>query len=108
MFGEEKTKWFLESEKRTVPVRTLSSIIRANQITSVDFLKIDVEGEELAVLLGIEAEHYHVIKQIAIEVHNEQILRKVLQRLDEMRFREVSTAGISSFVGTTNVFAVPR
>ena len=108
MFGEEKTKWFFESEKRTVPVRTLSSIINANHITSVDFLKIDVEGEELAVLQGIEPEHHHFIKQITIEVHNEQIMKKVILRLDEMGFRIVSDSGISSMLGTTNVFAVQK
>ena len=108
MFGEEKTKWFFEWEKRIVPVRTLSSIIKANQITSVDFLKIDVEGEELAVLQGIDAEQYDFIKQIAIEVHNEQIMRKVLQQLNEMGFKVVSDTGIASMVGTANVFAIRK
>jgi FkbM family methyltransferase len=108
MFGEEKTKWFFESEKRTVPVRTLSSIIKADQITSIDFLKIDVEGEELAVLQGIEVEHHQFIKQIAIEVHNELIMKKVLKILDDMGFRVVSDTGISSMVGTASVFAIQK
>ena len=106
VFGEEKTKWFFEPEIRTVPVRTLSSVIKANHITRVDFLKIDVEGEELAVLKGIDAEHHHFIKQIAIEVHSEQIMMKVRKLLGDMGFRVVSDIGISSFVGTATVFAI--
>jgi FkbM family methyltransferase len=37
---------------RTVPMTTLAEICAAHTITSVDFLKIDVEGAEAAVLAG--------------------------------------------------------
>lgn len=35
-----------------IPVKTLKSILRMNKVKAIDFLKIDVEGHELAVLEG--------------------------------------------------------
>ena len=43
---------------RTVPVRTLDSILAEAKIESVDFLSIDVEGAELEALSGFSLERF--------------------------------------------------
>ena len=60
------------------PMRTISNIIREYQVQRIDLLKIDVERSELDVLLGIEPQDWHKIKQMVIEVHNEE------QRVDQV------------------------
>lgn len=54
----------------TCQVTTLSEIIREQNIEQIDLLKIDVERSELDVLLGIEAQDWHKIKQVVLEVHD--------------------------------------
>ena len=51
-------------------LRTISDIIQQNALSRVDLLKIDVEGEELEVLRGIAPEHWPLIRQIVVEVHD--------------------------------------
>ena len=46
------------SEIRQVPVRTLDSILAEVGFARVDFLSVDVEGAELAVLRGLSIERY--------------------------------------------------
>ena len=43
-----------EFEVETVPVRTLDSILDEHGVTTIDFLKIDVEGSEGDVLAGVD------------------------------------------------------
>jgi amino acid adenylation domain-containing protein/FkbM family methyltransferase len=52
------------------PLKTLSQVLRENQVERIDLLKIDVEKSELDVLRGIEAEDWSRIGQIVIEVHD--------------------------------------
>jgi 31-O-methyltransferase len=61
------------------PLRTLSEIIDEQRVERIDLLKIDVEKSEKEVLAGIRPEHWKLIQQLAIEVHNEA------GGLDEMR-----------------------
>jgi hypothetical protein len=51
-------------------VTTVSDVLREHAIDCVDFLKIDVEGAELDVLHGIEAEDWPKIRRVAVEVHD--------------------------------------
>src|SRR5439155_2059126 len=46
------------SEVRQVPVRTLDSILAEAGLDRVDFLSVDVEGAELAVLRGFSIARY--------------------------------------------------
>jgi amino acid adenylation domain-containing protein/non-ribosomal peptide synthase protein (TIGR01720 family)/FkbM family methyltransferase len=57
-------KWF------DCPVTTVSEVIRQNNLTRVDLLKIDAEKSELDVLEGIEEEDWEKIERAVIEVHD--------------------------------------
>jgi FkbM family methyltransferase len=52
-------------------VRTLTRIIREQQVQDIALLKIDVEGSELAVLEGLSKQDWDKIRQVVIEVHDE-------------------------------------
>jgi FkbM family methyltransferase len=52
----------------TVAVDRLSRFLRADR--PVDLLKVDVEGGELDVLLGIDPPHWPLIRQVILEVHD--------------------------------------
>lgn len=51
-------------------LRCLSEIIDEFNIPRIDFLKIDVQRAELDVLNGIREEHWPLVQQIAMEVHD--------------------------------------
>ncbi|MEM8777849.1 MAG: FkbM family methyltransferase [Cyanobacteria bacterium P01_G01_bin.49] len=52
------------------PMKTISAIVRENKITAIDVLKIDAEGRELDIVMGIEADDWRKIKQLIVEVHD--------------------------------------
>jgi FkbM family methyltransferase len=51
-------------------LRTISEIIREENVGVIDFLKIDVQKSELDVLRGIATDDWPKIRQIVIEVHD--------------------------------------
>jgi FkbM family methyltransferase len=51
-----------------IEVRRLSSFLPDDRV--VDLLKVDVEGAELDVLLGIDAAHWALVNQVVIEVQD--------------------------------------
>jgi len=61
---------YQDSEQTFCQLKTLSSTISELGIESIDLLKIDVEGDEYAVLQGINEEDWSKLKQIVIEVHD--------------------------------------
>jgi FkbM family methyltransferase len=60
-------------KKVTFPcrLRTLSEIIDEEGVARIDLLKVDVEKSEREVLAGIRPEHWNLIRQAVIEVHDE-------------------------------------
>jgi hypothetical protein len=61
--------WFFFSGKAfDCELKTLSEIIRAENVEQIDLLKIDVEGSEIDVLLGIDDQDWPKIRQIVLEV----------------------------------------
>lgn len=60
------------STKRQLPARTirLSSLLRQQDIASVDLLKIDAEGSEVEILRGLDPKDYDKIKQVVVEVQD--------------------------------------
>ena len=60
----------LESEEHRCRLRTVSDIVAERGLDKIDLLKVDVEGSEEAVLLGIEEEDWPKIDQLVVEVHD--------------------------------------
>lgn len=71
---EEQLGEFLEdrlnTEHFTCQLKTLSRVIRENNVEIIDLLKIDVEKSEIDVLKGINEADWTRIRQIVIEVHD--------------------------------------
>ncbi len=59
-----------QAQTREIALSTLSDFIAENELTRIDFLKINVEGAELDVLAGIRPEHWPLIAQVALEIHD--------------------------------------
>ena len=64
--------WYLRKGKKTVecPVKTLSGMIRDEKMDKITLLKMDCEGQEWDVLMGINDEHWPLINSIVMEVHD--------------------------------------
>jgi FkbM family methyltransferase len=68
--------WWLRRDLPSSPqlidcqLTTVSEIIHQYQIESISLMKIDVEGSELDILLGIKEQDWSKIKQFTIEVHD--------------------------------------
>ncbi len=105
IFGKENTDLTFQSETREAEMRTLSSLIREHGITRIDYLKIDVEGAELAVLDGIAEEDWPMIRQVAVETHSDQLREQVEACLTSHGFYVAPDQGISSAVGVSDVYA---
>jgi FkbM family methyltransferase len=60
------------SKRRSVRCRleTLSDVLEARGIDSIDLLKVDVEKAEADVLRGIREPHWAAIRQLVVEVHD--------------------------------------
>ncbi|RFS84179.1 amino acid adenylation domain-containing protein [Actinomadura spongiicola] len=83
----------LHGERMEVELRTLSQMIREHDLPVIDLLKIDVEKSELDVLLGIEPDHWPIIRQVAAEVHDiDGRLDTVSRLLRDQGFQVVAEA----------------
>ena len=59
-----------QAQQVTCQLKTISEIIHEYNIQQIDLLKIDVERSELDVLLGIDTQDWHKVKQVVLEVHD--------------------------------------
>jgi hypothetical protein len=80
---------------QTVRSRTLSAVIDEEGVPAIDLLKIDTEGDELAVLQGISQVHYPIIRQIAAELHSEADLTGAKALLTSTGYDVFSETGIA-------------
>jgi FkbM family methyltransferase len=90
---------YLRSENYSCRLKTLSEVMREQQIEQIDLLKIDVESSELEVLAGIEEHDWPKIKQMAMEVHSRTIVERISSMLEARGFEFVID---DSFVVTSN------
>ncbi|MEZ4869397.1 MAG: FkbM family methyltransferase [Caldilineaceae bacterium] len=90
-----------------VPSRTLSAVIDEFGIPAIDFLKIDTEGEEWAILQGIAPRHYPIIRQIAAEIHSDALMAAIQPLLTGHGFCVVADVGIGNVEGvdSNNLYA---
>ena len=78
----------LTSETFPCRLRTISEVMREEEVQRIDLLKIDVEKSELEVLRGIADRDWPKIKQIVVEVHDiEGRLAEVKNLLEERGYR---------------------
>eukprot|EP00455_Lapot_gusevi_P033202 TRINITY_DN3628_c0_g1_i1.p1 TRINITY_DN3628_c0_g1~~TRINITY_DN3628_c0_g1_i1.p1 ORF type:complete len:331 (+),score=53.21 TRINITY_DN3628_c0_g1_i1:69-1061(+) len=79
----------LYSKKVSCQLKTLSQVMNEQRIDKVSLLKVDVEGAELDVLLGItEEKHWNAIDQIVLEVHDlEKRVETITTLLEKHGFR---------------------
>ena len=93
----------LVTEEYDCELKTVSQIISENQLEYIDYLKIDVENEELNVLKGIAEEDWSKIGQIAIEVHDvEDRLNTIVDLLDRKGYHVIVNQ--SSDAKDTNLY----
>jgi len=62
-------------ETYLIKTEKLSEIIKRNKLKKIDLLKIDTEGHELEVLIGLENK-IKMVKNILIEFHNDNVYLK--------------------------------
>ena len=108
IFGKELSDFLHQTETRTVPSRTLSSMIREAGIHAIDYLKVDVEGAEVSVLQGIEDEHWQMIHQVAVEAHTPALRDQVCEILSNHGLEVHTDLGLSSPGGASMVYARRR
>ncbi len=101
---------YLRSGEQQVdcPLQTVSQVMREHHLQSIDLLKIDCEGAELDVLIGIEAQHWPHIKQVVAEVHDvDGRLQTVLKLLARGGLEQVTVDKEPGFEDTAlvNVYA---
>jgi len=53
-----------------VEIKTLETVIKENEIQKIDFLKMDCEGAEYAILETLSDEIFSIIKTISLEFHD--------------------------------------
>jgi len=85
-------KIMYKSEKVSCQIRTLSEIVKENNIEKIDYLKVDAENYERQVLAGILDEDWEKIQQIAMEVHEhieggENLLEEINELLEKKGFK---------------------
>jgi FkbM family methyltransferase len=77
-------------------LRRLSEVIREQDVARIDLLKIDVQRAEVDVLRGIDEEDWIKIKQVVMEVHdedggvNEGRVKEISSMLEARGFRVVA------------------
>lgn len=74
-----------EYEDSDVQVKTLSSILKAQKVTQIDFMKIDVEGYEVEVIQGGDWEKYRpkvVVVEATVRHQLDPLMKKLEYRLE--------------------------
>ena len=88
-----------------VEATTVSAIVASERITRIDLLKIDVEGSEVQVLMGIEPEDWRRIKQIVVKTTHSDLDAVVrLLRLNGFRITTDVSLGLRG-TGYLHVYA---
>jgi FkbM family methyltransferase len=92
------TKFFnyFDGIEHHIPTITIEDIIKENNITYIDILKIDIEGSEYEIMPSISDETYNIINQITIEFHDfintelKKETEKIIDKLEKMGFSRIS------------------
>ncbi|KAJ2979714.1 hypothetical protein NQ176_g3085 [Zarea fungicola] len=60
-------KMFGDAGKVEVEIKRLSDALNSEEFTTIDLLKVDVEGAELGVLKGLSDEHWNMVQNAVLE-----------------------------------------
>lgn len=82
--------WHGQRRLRKCWQTTWSFYADANKVGPVDLFKIDVEGDELNVLRGIEDRHWPLIKQFVIETHSFELASACVEVLKHRGYKTVT------------------
>lgn len=84
---------FMQSKLVSRPVVTVSHILREYGIKQIDLLKLDVEKSELDILSSIEEQDWPRIKQVVMEIHDQDNRReKIVALLTSQGFSNITIA----------------
>jgi FkbM family methyltransferase len=103
--GQEQTDFF-QNTQVIGEVRTLSRVIKDLSIDSIDLLKIDVEGDELAVIQGIDPDDWIKVKQVVAEVHDINSRLNSFQSILQEHGFEVTVEKNALLPATSNNFNI--
>jgi FkbM family methyltransferase len=84
----------LHDAEELVPTITLAEAVALTGASSIDFLKIDVEGSEIEIVEGAGAETWSKIERVAIEYHDlfrPGCRERVTLALERQGFRSIET-----------------
>ncbi len=101
---ESIRRYHQKAEQVTCRIRTVSDVIDEYDVQRIDLLKVDVEGAEDQVLAGLRDEHWPLVHQAVVEVHQgEAGLARVKQSLEQRGF---STATERPFPNVKHLYVV--
>jgi len=99
-------------KKVTFPcrLRTLSEIVDEEGVARIDLLKVDVEKSEREVLAGVREQHWGLIRQVVVEVHDEDGALAEVQHMLAKHGFETTAEQDPQLKGTVifSVFATQR
>ncbi|MBD7912902.1 non-ribosomal peptide synthetase, partial [Clostridium cibarium] len=99
-----------EAKEIVCKMKTISEIIKENNIDKINLLKIDVEKSEMDVLDGISDRDWDKIEQVVVEVNDSNGRLNTVVNLFEGHGYKVQTDKDSEFENTNiyNVFAIKK
>lgn len=100
---DEILKTRLSPVRMQCPVITVSDLVRRHGLQRVDLLKVDVEGDEEAVLAGIAPEHWPLIDRVLVEADDRDGARERIEVLLREQGFEV-LAEQARWAGKTRMF----
>nr|AIE12105.1 putative NRPS/PKS hybrid synthase module E2A [uncultured bacterium] len=110
-YVRELTADRLEAKTFQCRLVSVSEIIRTNGLKRVDLLKVDAEKSELEILRGIDDEHWQLIDQVVVEVHDRSrdVVGQVEEILREKGFQcAVDEEALLAGSGLFNVYGMRR
>jgi FkbM family methyltransferase len=89
------------------PIKTISQVIKENNLKKIDLIKIVAEKSELDILKGIQEQDWGKIQQLAIEVHEEgDSLESILKLLKNNGYQvKIRQSEIQKKMGACNLIA---
>ncbi len=97
-----------QKQEYVCTLKNISDLIVETNTSHIDLLKIDAEGCELEILAGIRDEHWPMIRQIVMEIHdnNGDVANPISKILDSRNFKTIMDQQGGPRSGLLNCYAV--